>query len=222
MATVLVIEDEDSLREIISFNLKKAGFNCIEAADANDALIILDQLLPDLILLDLMLPGLKGTQFLKILKDSDKFSKIPVIIISAKDEETTIVAHLELGAIDYLTKPFSIKVLIAKVNKFLSLGNTESTDNLKFKNIEIDEKRAKVLVDNKEVNLTHKEFLLLKLFIQHPGRVYTRDELLSHIWGYDSAMMTRTVDAHISSLRKKLGKSGNKIKTIPKIGYKFE
>lgn len=222
MATVLIVEDEDSLREIISFNLKKAGFNCIEAVDANDALIILDQLLPDLILLDLMLPGLKGTQFLKILKNSDKVRHIPVIIISAKDEETTIVDHLELGAIDYLTKPFSIKVLIAKVNKFLSLGNTESTDNLKFKNIEIDEKRAKVLVDNKEVNLTHKEFLLLKLFIQHPGRVYTRDELLSHIWGYDSEMMTRTVDAHISSLRKKLGKSGNKIKTIPKIGYKFE
>jgi len=223
MSTILIVEDEGALREVISFNLSNAGFNCIEAENANDAIIIMDQIVPDLILLDLMLPGLKGTQFLKIIKFDEKFKKIPVIIISAKDEEQSIVEHLELGAIDYITKPFSIRVLIAKVKKFLKMNQIDDeSDKLQFKEIALDEKKAKVFVDNEEINLTYKEFLLLKLLLKNPGRVYTREELLTHIWGYDADLFTRTVDAHVASLRKKLGNYGNLIKTVPKIGYKLE
>ncbi|MGA1861729.1 winged helix-turn-helix domain-containing protein [Deferribacter thermophilus] len=223
MSTILIVEDEGALREVISFNLSNAGFNCIEAENANDAIIIMDQIVPDLILLDLMLPGLKGTQFLKIIKFDEKFKKIPVIIISAKDEEQSIVEHLELGAIDYITKPFSIRVLIAKVKKFLKMNQIDDeSDKLQFKEIALDEKKAKVFIDNEEINLTYKEFLLLKLLLKNPGRVYTREELLTHIWGYDADLFTRTVDAHVASLRKKLGNYGNLIKTVPKIGYKLE
>jgi two-component system phosphate regulon response regulator PhoB len=223
MSKILLIEDEDSLREIITFNLKNEGHVVIDTDNANDALIIIEEFVPDLILLDIMLPGLKGTQFLNLIRSNSKYLDVPVIIISAKSSENDIVNALEAGADDYLTKPFSIKVLIAKV-KVLMKRSPHARDRkvIEYDNLVVDENDYRVFCDNAEVTLTHKEFELLLLFLKHPKRVFTRNQLLSTVWGYDSDVYTRTVDSHISSLRKKLGKKGNIIKSIPKIGYKVE
>ncbi|MGA1845514.1 response regulator [Deferribacter abyssi] len=222
MATILIIEDENSLRELISFNLQSEGFRTVEASDANEALMLLEEIDPDLIVLDIMLPGLKGTQLLNILKTAPKTATIPIIIISARDEEDMIVRHLELGAKDYLTKPFSIRVLITKIKQQVSSKEERSNMTIEYQGIVLDEENHKTFIEGKEVVLTHKEFELLKLLLKHPGRVYTRNQLLSNIWGFDSDVYTRTVDAHISSLRKKLGEKSSVIKTVPKIGYKIE
>ncbi|KAA0258875.1 response regulator [Deferribacter autotrophicus] len=222
MATILIVEDENSLRELIAFNLQSEGFKTVEASDANEALMFLEEIEPDLILLDIMLPGLKGTQLLNILKSTPKTASIPIIIISARDEEDMIVKHLELGAKDYLTKPFSIRVLITKIKQQINAKQGKYSRTVEYKGIVLDEENHKTFLEGKELILTHKEFELLKLLLKHPGRVYTRNQLLSNIWGYDSDVYTRTVDAHISSLRKKLGEKSSLIKTVPKIGYKAE
>lgn len=222
MNKVLVVEDEDSLRELITFNLTKAGFDVVEAENANDALIFIEEITPDIILLDIMMPGLKGTQFLQLLKNTPKYSSIPVIIISARSTENDIVEGLELGADDYITKPFSMKVLIAKIKILLRRVSTKQENIIHYKGIYVDMDKYKVFIDNKEVTLTYKEFELLVFLLKHPKKVFTRSQLLSNIWGYDADIFTRTVDSHISSLRKKLEEKGEIIKSIPKIGYMVE
>ncbi|MDY6820519.1 MAG: winged helix-turn-helix domain-containing protein [Deferribacterota bacterium] len=221
-SSILIIEDEDELREIIKFNLEKENFNVYDSGNANDALIMLDELSPDLILLDLMLPGLKGEQFLNILKKNEKYKNILVIVISAKDKEDDIVKCLESGADDYLVKPFSIRVLITKVKKLLEKSFDIKEDIKEYKDIKIDESNYKIYVDGKPLELTHKEYSLLCFLVKHPKKVFTRNQLLSNVWGYSSDVYTRTVDSHISSLRKKLKDKGSYIKSIQKIGYKFE
>ncbi len=223
MAKILLVEDEEALREVVTFNVRNAGHDVVETDNANDALMLLDDFLPDLILLDIMLPGLKGDQFLSLIRANGKFEKIPVIIISAKSSEEDIVRLLEAGADDYLTKPFSIKVLLAKV--LVILKRSQADDHGKFieyAEMSIDEINHKAFVGGQEIVLTNKEFELLLLFIKHPRRVFTRNQLLNTIWGYDADVFTRTVDSHISTLRKKLGEAGQVIKSIPKIGYKVE
>ena len=223
MAKILLVEDEDDLRELLTFNLQHAGHSLVGTDNANDALMLLEEFLPDLILLDIMLPGLKGDQFLKLIRSNGKFAQIPVIIISAKSSEDDIVRLLEVGADDYLTKPFSMKVLLAKVPIMLKRSGGEGTGALaSYADISIDETKHKAFVADRELTLTHKEFELLMLFVKHPRRVFTRNQLLTTIWGYDADVYTRTVDSHISTLRKKLGEAGRIIKSIPKIGYKAE
>ncbi|WP_273265618.1 response regulator [Flexistipes sinusarabici] len=223
MSNILLVEDEHSLREIITFNLKNAGHEVVDTDNANDALIIIEDFIPEIILLDIMLPGLKGAQFLNLIRSNPKYHDIPVIIISAKSSEDDIVRLLEAGADDYLTKPFSIKVLLAKI-KVMMKRSPMTTDKkiIEYHNILVDENNYRVYCNNSEITLTHKEFELLTLFLKHPRRVFTRNQLLSTVWGYESDVFTRTVDSHISSLRKKLGEKGNIIKSIPKIGYKVE
>ncbi len=223
MAKILLVEDEEALREVVAFNIQNAGHDLVETDNANDALMLLEEFLPDLILLDIMLPGLKGDQFLALIRANSKFAAIPVIIISAKNSEEDIVRILELGADDYLTKPFSIKVLLAKVMVVLKRSQTDDHGTfLHYAETSIDEVNHKAFVDGQEIILTNKEFALLLLFIKHPRRVFTRNQLLNTIWGYDADVFTRTVDSHISTLRKKLGEAGQIIKSIPKIGYKAE
>ncbi len=222
MKKVLLIEDNKDLSAIIKFNLIKQGYEVFSVENANDGLMILDDVEIDIILLDLMLPGLSGEEFLKIVKSNSKLKNIPVIIISAKDMEKNIVEGLKLGADDYLTKPFSIKVLLAKIEAVLRRVANRNFQNLSYKGITIDEDSFKVKVDDDEITLTKKEFELLKLFIENPKKVFTRDNLLDKVWGYSSEVYTRTVDAHVSSLRKKLGDKGKLIKSIPKVGYILE
>jgi two-component system phosphate regulon response regulator PhoB len=222
MNRILIVEDEEALRELMSFNLTKAGYDVVEAENANDALIFLEEITPDLVILDIMMPGLKGTQFLQIMKKSPKYSYIPVIIVSARSSEADIVEGLELGADDYITKPFSMKVLIAKVKILLRRQNKKEENIINYKGIYVDVEKYKVFVENNEVVLTYKEFELLLFFLKHPKKVFTRSQLLSNIWGYEADLYTRTVDSHISSLRKKLENKGDLIKSIPKIGYVLE
>lgn len=219
---VLVVEDEANLREILKFNLEKEGYLTEAAVDANEALIFLDEFMPDIILLDLMLPGLKGIQFLRLIKENPKCKHIPVVVVSAKNSESDIVNALESGADDYITKPFSIKILLTKLKIILKRQTILESKTILYQGIELDESIRKAKIDGEEISLTHKEFELLSLFLSNPKRVFTRNQLLSNIWGYDSDVYTRTVDSHISSLRKKLGSKGDIIKSVPKIGYKVE
>jgi two-component system phosphate regulon response regulator PhoB len=222
MSKILIVEDEDSLRELIVFNLSKAGFDVLEADNANDALIFIEEFTPDLIILDVMMPGLKGTQFLQIIKRSPKFSSIPVIIISARSSESDILEGLEIGADDYITKPFSMKVLIAKIKILLRRVQKKDENVIEYKGIYVDLETHKVFINNREISLTYKEFELLIFFLKHPKKVFSRSQLLSNIWGYDADLYTRTVDSHISSLRKKLEEKGDLIKSLPKVGYILE
>ena len=223
MAKILLIEDEEALREVVTFNVQNGGHAIVGIDNANDALMLLEDFLPDLILLDIMLPGLKGDQFLTLIRANQKFVQIPVIIISAKSSEGDIVRILEAGADDYLTKPFSMKVLLAKIMVVLKRSRTDEVGALiTYAGIAIDEAKHKAFVVDHEIVLTNKEFQLLLLFIKHPRRVFTRNQLLTTIWGYDADVYTRTVDSHISTLRKKLGGAGQIIRSIPKIGYKAE
>jgi two-component system phosphate regulon response regulator PhoB len=220
MNRLLLIEDQEDIRELIVYNLTKDNqYEVVESDNANDALIILEDVSVDLILLDLMLPGLKGTDFLRIIKNKKRTEEIPVIIISAKTKEQDVLQGLKLGADDYLTKPFSVKVLIAKIETILRRVHPGLKTSFSYQNITVNTDTHKVFSDGEEVTLTNKEYELVLLFLKKPQKVFHRNQLLNTIWGYDSEVLTRTVDAHISSLRKKLGKQGQLIKSIPKVGY---
>ena len=222
MKKVLLIEDNSDLSAIIKFNLIKQGYEVFSVDNANDALMILDDIETDIILLDLMLPGVSGEEFLRIVKSSERIKHIPIIIISAKNLENDVINGLKLGADDYLTKPYSIKVLLAKVEAVLRRTPVTSAKLLLYKGIEINRESYSATVDGKNLTLTKKEFELLSLFMENRNKVFSREMLLNRVWGYSAEVYTRTVDAHISSLRKKLGKKGKFLKSIPKVGYVFE
>ncbi len=221
MAKILLVEDDDTLKEILKFNLSRENHSVFDTDNANEALIYMEELIPDLILLDLMLPGLKGEEFLKIIRSNKDTENIPVIIISAKNSEDSIVKLLKTGADDYLTKPFSIKVLLSKIDVHLKKKKADGSI-LSYGNVTVDLRKHKVSVNGQDVELTHTEFELLGFMIKHPQIVFTRNQFLSNIWGYESDIYTRTVDSHISSLRKKLKSADFKIKSVPKVGYKIE
>ncbi len=222
MNNILLIEDEEEIRRLIRYNVEKEGYRVHESENANDGLIMLGEILFNLILLDLMLPGLSGMQFLQVIKKNREYDQIPVIIISAKNKEEDIVAALTEGADDYLTKPFSMKVLIARIKALLRRGSKGEDSKLSYEDILVETDKHRVFSGKEEIFLTKKEFELLSLFLNNPGRVFTRDQLLNSIWGYEADVYTRTVDAHISSLRKKLGIGGRIIRSIPKIGYRMD
>jgi two-component system phosphate regulon response regulator PhoB len=219
----IIIEAEEALKEVLEYSLRRSGFTVNALGNANDALIALEDCPPDLILLDLMLPGLQGLQFLDILRQRDKAT--PVIVISAKSAEADIIRALEQGADDYLPKPFSLKLVEAKIRAVSrrSGGPGEvQGQTLRGGGVCIDLNTRKAVSGDEQLTLTQKEFELLSLFLKKPERIFTRNQLLNLVWGYDSDLVTRTVDAHVAVLRKKLGDRGRFIKTLPKVGYLWD
>ena len=224
MKTILIIEDENDLAELVAFNLEKEGYRSLIAQDGPSGLEAARNNSPDLILLDIMLPGMSGMDICKVLKGKEKTAKIPVIMMTAKGEEIDRVVGFEVGADDYVVKPFSPRELLLRIKAVLRrAGSGESASRIiKVGPISIDTDRHIVSVDESHVVLTTTEFKLLYNLADRLGRVQSRDRLLKDVWGINHMGDTRTVDTHITRLRTKLGESGDMIKTIRGFGYKME
>jgi len=224
MRTILIIEDEGDLAELVAFNLEKEGYQPIIALDGQAGLESARINSPDLILLDLMLPGLPGTEVCKILKSGEKTAGIPIIMLTAKGEEIDRVVGFEVGADDYMVKPFSTRELLLRIKAVLRRTGSEEAAGkvIKVGAIAIDTDRHTVIVKGKEVVLTTTEFKLLQSLAERLGRMQSRDRLLKDVWGISHIGDTRTVDTHITRLRTKLGESGDLIKTVRGFGYKME
>jgi len=224
--TILIVEDEKDIVKMLEYNLKKEGFKTLSARDGEDALDLAVRQYPDLVILDLMLPGMDGLEVCKNLKGDIKTASIPVIMLTAKSQESDKIVGLELGADDYMTKPFSHRELIARIKAVLRRVKEKDRlpEVLKEGDLIIDLSKITVSVKDKPIELTAKEFELLKTLIKAKGRVLSRDYLLDTIWGFDHAMeiQTRTVDVHIRTLRKKLRSESKRIITVKNYGYRFE
>jgi len=223
---ILIVEDEKDIVKMIEYNLKKEGFKVIHAHDGEDALGLAVREYPNLILLDLMLPGIDGLEVCKSLKKESKTNTIPIIMLTAKSQESDKVVGLELGADDYMTKPFSPRELIARIKAVLRRFTEKEKlpEIFQVGELRIDFAKISVNVKDKPVELTSKEFELLKTLLKAKGRVLSRDYLLDTIWGYDHAMeiQTRTVDVHVRTLRQKLKSAAKMILTVKNYGYRFE
>ena len=224
MQTILIIEDERDLAELIAFNLEKEGYRTAIALDGPEGLESANRILPDLILLDLMLPGMLGTEVCKTLKKSDPTSRIPVIMLTAKGEEIDKVVGFEVGAEDYVVKPFSTRELLLRVKAVLRRTAAAVVESpvITVGPITIDSGRHLVAIQGEEVTFTTTEFNLLFTLVSRLGRVQSRDVLLRDVWGYNFVEDTRTVDTHVTRLRTKMGEAGDMIKTVRGFGYKIE
>jgi len=221
---ILIVEDEKDVLNLIDYNLSKEGYTIRTAETGEAGLKIAANELPDLIILDLMLPGIDGLEICRILKKNPDTDSIPVVMLTAKGEESDIVIGLELGADDYITKPFSPKVLIARVRAILRRNKIKTDDErtkLAIGDLVIDPDRHEVIFKNKIIDLTSTEFKLLHCLARKPGRVFSRYQIVDAIKGADYPVTERSVDVQIVGLRKKLGVAGKSIVTIRGIGYKF-
>ncbi|HEX5175701.1 MAG TPA: response regulator [Chthoniobacteraceae bacterium] len=220
---ILVADDEEDVLELVSRNLLAAGFNVSKTDNGHDALARTRELHPALLVLDLMLPGIPGLEVCKILRSDPATKQIPIIMLTAKAEEVDRIVGLELGADDYITKPFSPRELVLRVKSIIrrASDSSESRDVLDFGDIHLDRIRHEVRVQGKPVEFTATEFKLLALLIERRGRVQSRDALLHEVWGYESAIDTRTVDTHIRRLRDKLGEAAECIETVRGFGYRI-
>ena len=219
MADILIVEDEKKMQDIIAEYMKKGGHTCFTADDGIEALLILKSNPMDLMILDIMMPHIDGFTVCKMARE---MSNMPIIILTAKSDEEDKLKGYEYGADDYMTKPFSPKILLAKVNALLRRTSAAPTDTIRAGKISINPAAHKVFLDGTEITLTHKEYELLYFFVSNPGQVFSREQLLNRIWGYDFEGNTRTVDTHIKTLRQKLGSEGKSIVTLIRSGYKFE
>ena len=222
---VLVIEDEPDIRKTLEYNLTREGFEVYGCGSIKEAKKLIENPNFSIILLDLMLPDGSGLDLCREVKSDSTTQDIPIIILTAKDDEVDKVVGFELGADDYVTKPFSIRELILRVKAILKRNNkTVSTPleiNRNFGSLKMDIESHEVFIDDQEVVLTALEFKLLNQLVERRGRVQTRDQLLSDVWGYSADITTRTVDTHIKRLREKLGTMGKYVQTIRGVGYKF-
>ena len=220
---ILIVEDDKHISKLIKYNLEKAGFDCIAAVTGEDSLEVLDRESIDLIILDIMLPKMDGFETCRHIKQHKKSAGIPIIMLTAKGEEVDKVVGFELGADDYIVKPFSPRELILRVKAVLKRGKPqeEEKDILSIDKITIDIPRHKVTVDKKRINLTQLEFKLLVTLVKRKGRVQSRDGLLEDVWDIAAEVTTRTIDTHVKRLREKMGKSGKLIETVRGIGYRF-
>ncbi len=220
---ILVVDDEPETVELVEFNLRQAGFDTFSAADGAEALKKTRAQLPDLIVLDLMLPEMDGLEVCKILRRDPAAATTPIIMLTAKAAELDRVLGLELGADDYVTKPFSPRELVLRIRKLLERGRgkTEEPDTMKFGDLLIDVPRHLVTVRGKRVELTATEFKLMTILAQRRGRVQSRDALLRDVWDYNSLVDTRTVDTHMRRLREKLGAASKHLDTVRGVGYRF-
>jgi two-component system phosphate regulon response regulator PhoB len=220
---ILVVDDEPDALELIAFNLKNAGLEVLTAENGDQALRLARAQLPDLILLDLMLPEVDGLEVCKILRRDAATSAIPIIMVTAKAAEMDRVLGLELGADDYVTKPFSPRELVLRVKNLLRRRQAAETptDRISVGDLSIDIPRHLVTVQGRAVELTATEFRLLSVLAQRRGRVQSREQLLRDVWNYDTAIDTRTVDTHMRRLREKLGPAARYLDTVRGVGYRF-
>jgi DNA-binding response OmpR family regulator len=219
---ILIIEDDKHISKLVKYNAEKAGYDCTVVEDGEKALDVLTKQGADLIILDIMLPKMDGFEVCRIIKQNTKLKDIPVIMLTAKGEEVDRIVGLELGADDYMVKPFSPRELILRVKAILRRGKAEESpkDIIKRGALVIDIPKHRVTVNNKEVELTPIEFKLLVTLVERTGRIQSRDQLLSDVWDMHSDVFTRTVDTHIKRLREKLGKMGDIIETVRGFGYR--
>ena len=220
---ILIVEDEQDIRNLLVFNLEKNDFNVQAADNGEKALSLIRSNNFDLILLDLMIPGISGFDLTRILKNDDETSEVPIIMLTAKGEEHDIVNGLEIGAEDYFTKPFSLKVLMARINKVIQNKNKSLKRKgiIEFSDLSINIKSREVIVEGKSINLTFTEFEILRLLASHSKWVHTRSEIINKIRGDNYIVTDRTIDFQIVGLRKKLGSYGKCIKTVRGVGYRF-
>ncbi|MEM7008258.1 MAG: response regulator transcription factor [Thermodesulfobacteriota bacterium] len=223
---ITIVDDEEDIVELVGHHLKREGFKVKEFHNGRDFLSYIESVLPDLAVLDIMLPGIDGLEICRILKNKNTTSSIPIIMLTAKASEADVVVGLELGADDYIVKPFSPRELVARVKTVLRrTGITEDEGNvIKIGPLIVNTEKYEVSVDNNKLNLTTTEFKILEVLAEGKGRVFTRDQLLKkkRLWGDDKLVYDRTIDVHIKNLREKLGIAGNMIKTVRSIGYKLE
>lgn len=222
---IVAIEDEPDLLEVVRYNLAREGYEVVSAEDGLEGLEVIGRSRPDLVLLDLMLPGMDGLEICRRVKYDPETRNIPVIIVSAKGEESDVVLGLEMGADDYVAKPFSPRELVARVKAVLRRGSSkdrpESDSRVEMDGLVVDPERHEVSVDGEVVAFTATEFRLLHHLASHAGRVFTREQLLRHAVGEDVVILERNVDVHIRAIRKKLGAHADRISTIRGVGYRF-
>jgi len=220
---ILIAEDEPDVLTLVAGNLKTAGYQVLKAEDGESALEQARHALPALIVLDLMLPGMSGLEVCRVLKTDSATRAIPILMLTAKAEEIDRIVGLELGADDYVTKPFSPRELVLRIKSILrrATSPSEASDVLRHGDIQVDRSRYEVQVRGKAVEFTATEFKLLTVLMERRGRVQSRDTLLNDVWGYESLIDTRTVDTHIRRLREKLGKAADCIETIRGFGYRM-
>jgi two-component system phosphate regulon response regulator PhoB len=227
--SILIVEDDEDIQQLVGYNLIKAGFQVEYADSGEEALGKIKKQYPDLILLDIMLPGMDGIEVCKVLRTENETAEIPIIMLTAKGEETDIVEGFELGADDYITKPFSPKILLSRIKAVLrrkvkeeaAPSTPERGEVIKTGNIIINPGRYEVTVDDQQVNLTPTEFGILKLLAKRPGWVFSRQQIIDEVRGYDYMITPRAIDVQVFSLRKKMGDAGKKIETVRGIGYRF-
>ena len=223
--TIFIVEDEEDIQELLRYNLTREGYTVAAAARGEDAVKAILRKPPDLVLLDLMLPGLDGLEVCRILKKDPKTAGIPIVMATAKGEESDVVAGLELGADDYVTKPFSMKVLIARVRAVLRRKREPPADKntvIHIHDIEINPGRHEVLIRGAPVEMTFSEFKILHLLAGRPGWVMTREQIVDAVRGEDYAVTDRAVDVQIVGIRRKLGSRADYIETVRGVGYRFK
>lgn len=221
---ILVVDDEEDILELVRYNLSKEGYDVLCAATGEEGLNAAKESLPDLIILDLMLPGIDGLDVARALKNNDATKSIPIIMLTAKGEEADIVTGLELGADDYITKPFSPRIMIARMRAVLRRKSkgAEDDDTVKMHGIILHAGRHEVLVDKNPLQLTFTEFGILQFLMKRPGWVFTRSQIVDAVKGDDYFVTDRSVDVQIVGLRKKLGDAGKYIETVRGVGYRFK
>ena len=221
--TVLIVDDEQDVVDLLVYNLQKAGYKTATARDGVTALQKARDGFPSLIILDLMLPQVEGTEVCKQLRADPKTASIPIVMLTAKAEEVDRIVGLELGADDYVTKPFSPREVVLRVKRILSRaqGKGAPTEVLKCGDLIMDIAKHEAALKGKAIELTATEFKLLAMLMERRGRVQTRDRLLTDVWGYEGDVDTRTVDTHVRRLREKLGKAADYIETVRGVGYRF-
>ena len=220
---VLIVEDEEHIANLVKYNLDKAGFRTTVARNGEDAILILNKKPVDLVILDIMLPEMDGLEVCRRIKRNERTASVPIIMLTAKGEEMDRIVGFELGAHDYVVKPFSPRELVLRVKAILNYGkpNEKISNILTADKLELDVSKHKVVVNGNDISLTSMEFKLLYTMMKRRGRVQERDTLLRDVWDVDADVSTRTVDTHVKCLRKKLGKMGEFIETVRGIGYRF-
>ena len=222
---ILIVDDEEDILELVRYNLSKEGYSVTCVTSGEEALSSARSNLPDLLILDLMLPGVDGIDVCRILKNDQKTEAIPIIMLTAKGEESDIITGLEMGADDYITKPFSPRILLARVKAVLRRKRNEFQDKsriIKIHDLLINPGRHEVSVKDRHIDFTRTEFRILQFLAQRPGWVFTRYQIVDDVQGEDYPVTERSVDVHIVALRKKLGSSGKYIETVHGVGYRFK